>query len=338
MKVYGGLRSYDLKEVPAQAQRAEALGFDGVSFGELAHDVFLLCALALEHTSRLRIGTSIAIAFPRSPMIVAHTAWDLQRMSGGRFELGLGTQVKGHNERRFSVPWSPPAPRIREYIQSLRAIWDCWQNGAPLDYQGRHYTFTLMTPEFNPGPIDAPSPPVYLAAVGQAMCRAAGEAADGLLMHSFNTRRYTEEVVLPMVAQGAKRAGRPLDSLMVSAGGMIATGATEAQVHAARENSRRRIAFYGSTRTYKAVLDAHEWGDTCLRLHELSLQGKWSEMPKLVDDTMLDTFCVSGAYDQIGPRLKERFGAYAQRIGLGLPENPRHEDRLGALIEELHRG
>ncbi len=338
MYVYGGLRTYDLKEVPAQAQRAEALGFDGIGFGELAHDVFLLAAMALEHTQRLRVGTSIAIAFPRSPMIVAYTSWDLQRMSGGRFELGLGTQVKGHNERRFSVPWSAPAPRMREYIQSLRAIWDCWQHGTPLDYRGQHYTFTLMTPEFNPGPIGTPPPPVYVAAVGPAMCRAAGEAADGLLMHSFNTRRYTEEVVMPMVAQGSKRAGRSPSDVLVTGGGMIATGATEAEVVASRENSRRRIAFYGSTRTYKGVWDVHEWGDTCLRLHDLSIKGKWAEMPRLIDDTMLDTFCVSGTYDQIGPKLKERFGPYSQRISLGLPEDPRQEDRLGALLEELHRG
>ncbi|MBI4311865.1 MAG: TIGR03617 family F420-dependent LLM class oxidoreductase [Chloroflexi bacterium] len=336
MHVYAGLGVSDLKGAPGQARRAEALGFDGVSFGELAHDPFLLCALALEHTTRLRAGTSVAIGFPRSPMVVAATAWDLQRMSGGRFELGLGTQVKGHNERRFSVPWSPPAPRILEYIQSLKAIWECWQHGTPLDYRGRHYAFTLMTPEFNPGPIDVPPPPVYIAAVGPAMCRAAGEVADGIVMHSFSTRRYTEEVVLPMLAQGAQRAGRAAGDLMVTGGGMIATGATEAAVHAARENARKRIAFYGSTRTYKAVLDAHEWGETCLRLHDLSLKGQWSDMPKLIDDTMLDTFCVSGPYDSIGPRLRERFGAYAQRIGLGLPEDPGHDDRLGALLEELH--
>ncbi|MBI4339616.1 MAG: TIGR03617 family F420-dependent LLM class oxidoreductase, partial [Chloroflexi bacterium] len=272
MKVYGGLGSYDLRGIPAQARRAEALGFDGVSFGEMAHDVFLLAALALEHTQRIQVGTSVAMAFPRSPMVVAYTAWDLQRMSGGRFELGLGTQVKGHNERRFSVKWTAPAPRMRDYIGSLKAIWDCWQHGGPLQYEGQHYAFSLMTPEFNPGPIEAPPPPVYVAAVGPAMCRMAGEAADGLLMHSFNTRRYTEEVVLPMVEQGAKRAGRSASDVMVSSGGMIATGASEAEVHAARENSRRRIAFYGSTRTYKGVLDLHEWGDTCLRLHELSLK------------------------------------------------------------------
>lgn len=337
MNVYGGLRSFDLRELPAQAKRAEALGFDGVSFGELAHDVFLLAAVALEHTTRINVGTSIAIAFPRSPMVVGYTSWDLQRMSDGRFELGLGTQVKGHNERRFSVEWSPPAPRMKEYIQSLRSIWDCWQNGAPLKYQGRHYSFTLMTPEFNPGPNPSPRPPVYTAAVGAAMCRMAGEVADGILLHSFGTKRYTDEVIIPSIEQGARRGGRALGDLMISGGSMIATGGTEEEVHAARENSRRRISFYGSTRTYKPVLDMHEWGDTCLRLHELSIQGKWDEMPGLIDDTVLDTFCVSGTYGEIAPKLKDRFGSYASRISLNVPDNSRHDDKLGALLEELRK-
>lgn len=337
MRVYGGLRSYDLTEIPKQAQRAEALGFDGISFGELSHDVFLLAALALEHTSRITVGTSIAIAFPRSPMIVASSSWDLQRMSSGRFQLGLGTQVKGHNERRFSVKWSPPAPRMREYTESLRAIWDCWQNGTTLNYEGNHYSFTLMTPEFNPGPNDSPPPPVYFAAVGPAMCRTAGEVADGILLHSFNTQRYTEEVIMPKIEEGAKRAGRSINDVMIAGGGMIATGANDEEVHLGRENSRRRISFYGSTRTYKGVLDMHEWGDTCLRLHELSRQGKWDEMPNLIDDTMLDTFCVSGTYDEIGPKLKSRFGPFASRLSLGVPSDARDDDKLGALLDDLHK-
>ncbi len=336
MKVYTGLRSSELRDIPAEAQRAEAMGFDGVSFGELAHDVFLMAALTLEHTQRIKVGTSIAIAFPRSPMIVAYTSWDLQHMSAGRFELGLGTQVKGHNERRFSVEWTPPAPRMREYARSLKAIWDCWQNGAPLDYQGEHYTFTLMTPEFNPGPIEHPDIPVYTAAVGPAMCRVAGEAFDGVLPHGFTTPKYTEEVVLPMVAEGARRAGRSIEDVMISGGGFIATGATEEEVTRARETIRRRISFYGSTRTYKVVLDRHEWGDTCLALHDMSLKGQWDQMPGLITDTMVDTFCISGTYDEIGPMLKERYDSYASRISLGMPTDPRHTDRFGALLDELH--
>ncbi len=338
MKVYTGLPARELSEVPGQARRAEALGFDGVSFGELAHDVFLLAALAVEHTNRVAVATSIAIAFPRSPMIVAHTSWDLQRLSGGRFELGLGTQVKGHNERRFSVQWVPPAPRIREYAQSLRAIWDCWQNGTPLDYRGRHYSFTLMTPEFNPGPIEHPDVPVYVAAVGSVMCRVAGEVFDGILLHGFTTPRYTQEVILPMVEQGATRTGRSVDKdVTVSGGGFIATGATEEEVHRNREVIRRRISFYGSTRTYKTVLDLHGWGDTCLKLHEMSVKGQWDDMPGQITDPMLDTFCISGTYDEIAPKMKERYEAFASRISLAMPADPRYDDRMGALVEEIHR-
>jgi probable F420-dependent oxidoreductase len=335
MKVYGGLRTSELSEIPVQAQRAEALGFAGVSFGELAHDVFLMAALALEHTKRISVGTSIAIAFPRSPMVVAYTSWDLQRLSAGRFELGLGTQVKGHNERRYSVKWTPPGPRMREYVRSLTTIWDCWQNDTPLDFEGEHYAFSLMTPEFNPGPNDHPRPPVYTAAVGPVMCRVAGEVCDGILLHSFTTERYTQAVILPMVEAGAKRTGRSVHDLMISGGGFIATGATDEDVYHARESARRRMSFYGSTRTYKGVLDLHEWGDTCTRLHEMSLKGQWDEMPGQITDTMLDTFCASGTYDEIGPTLKERYGPFASRISLPVPADPRHDDKLGSLIEEV---
>ena len=213
MKVYTGLRGLDLREIPAAAQRAEALGFDGVHFGEINHDVFLLATLALEHTKRIHVGTAIAIAFARSPMVTAYVSWDLQKLSGGRFELGLGTQVKGHNERRFSVPWFAPAPRMREYGEALKSIWDCYQNGTPLNYQGKHYTFTLMNAEFNPGPIESPKPPTYLAAVGPVMTRVAGEAFNGLLAHPFTTKRFQQEVTVPLVKEGATRAGRKQQEL-----------------------------------------------------------------------------------------------------------------------------
>ena len=338
MKVYAGLPTRDPREVPAQAKRAEALGFEGISFGELANDVFLMVTLALEHTQRVAVATSIALAFPRSPMTVAYTSWDLQRLSGGRFELGLGTQVKGHNERRFSVRWVAPAPRMREYVQSLRAIWDCWQNGTPLAYQGDHYALSLMTPEFNPGPIDHPFIPVQAAAVGPVMCRIAGEFCDGILLHSLTSDRYAREVVLPMVEQGARRAGRSIkDDLTVSGGGFIATGASKEEVHRSREAARRRISFYASTRTYKGVMDLHEWGDTCLKLHGMSLKGQWDDMPSQITDTMLDTFCISGTYDEIAPIVKERYWSYASRISLGMPADHHHDDQVGALVEELQK-
>ncbi|MBH51654.1 MAG: LLM class F420-dependent oxidoreductase [Chloroflexi bacterium] len=336
MKVYCDIASYDLKNVPELAKRAEELGFDGISFGELAHDSFLLSTLALEHTKRLKVATGIAIAFARSPMVCAYMAWDLQRMSDGRFELGLGSQVKGHNERRFSVNWSAPAPRLKEYVESIKAIWDCWQNGTHLDYRGEHYGFTLMTPEFDPGPLECAPPPVYIAAVGPGMTRVAAASSDGVLLHTFNNKRYVDEIILPQVSQGANRSGIKSEEVFVSGGGMIAVGASEEEVQSAREVYRKRISFYGSTRSYKTVMDMYEWGDTCLRLHEMSKEGKWDEMPNLIDDTMLDTFCVSGTYKNIGPSLKARYGDYASRISIKLPSDEKAYSDVGDLINYLH--
>ena len=337
MKVYCGLPRDNLKDIPKLAKAAEELGFDGISFGELAHDSFLLSTLALEHTKKIKVGTSIAIAFARSPMVSAYMSWDLQRMSDGRFELGLGSQVKGHNERRFGVQWSAPAPRIKEYVESIRAIWDCWQNGSQLNYQGKHYSITLMTPEFNPGPLDCEQPPIYIAAVGEAMTRVAGNVCDGILLHSFNNKRYVDEIILPNIEEGANSSGRNIEDISVSGGGMIATGATEEQVAQQREICRKRISFYGSTRSYKTVMDMHEWGDTCLRLHEMSKEGKWDEMPNLIDDTMVDTFSVSVTYKEIGPSLKERFGEYASRISIGLPSDVKDYNDVGDLLSYLHK-
>lgn len=319
MKVYAPLRGRVLADVPSEARRAESLGYDGVTVSELTTDPFLASTLAAEHTQQAKVTTAIAVAFPRSPMIVAYEAWNLQAFSNGRFELGLGTQVKGHNERRFSVPWSAPGPRLREYVQALRAIWDCWQNGTPLNFQGQHYTFTLMTPEFNPGPISSPRPPIFLASVNPYMARLAAEVADGVLLHGFMTWKYIAEVALPAVEAGAKRAGKTLKDVEVSGGGFIVTGANEEEVLQNLEITRRRIAFYASTRTYKAVMDLHGWGDITLRLHELTLQGRWKELPSLITDQMIDAFCVVGTYASIVPRLKEKYSGWATRITFPMP-------------------
>ena len=338
MKVYthyptGG----HLEEVRALAQRAEALGYDGITFAENKHDPFVLGAFIAAHTQRVAIGTVVAIAFSRSPMSIAHTARTLQQLSHGRFELGLGTSLKPLNEQQYSVPWSHPAARMREYIQSLRAIWDCWQNGTQLNYQGEHYSFSLMTANFNPGPSEYPSIPVYIAAMGPMMCRLVGECCDGILTHSFTTRRYMHETVLPRIDAGVKLSGRARKDLAIAAGSWICTGATEEEVQQAREEVRRTMTQYAVVRTYKGVMDLHGWGETCLRLRELMLKRQWDKMPALITDEMLDTFSVSGTYDTIGPKFKERFGDYATRIPISLPSNPKHDDRLGALVEKLHK-
>lgn len=336
MRVETAFRATDLSMVPEEAKRIERLGFDGATTAEVQHSPFLPLVLAAEHTDRIGLGTAVAIAFPRSPMVVANTMWDLQAYSRGRMHVGLGSQVKGHNERRFSVPWSPPAPRLGEYVHALRAIWACWQEGTPLDYRGRHYQFTLMTPNFNPGPIEHPHIPVYLAAVGEAMARVAGEVADGVRIHGLTTRRYTEEVLLPAFAEGARRAGRALDDFVVHGGGFIVVGRTQDEVERAREGIRRQIAFYSSTRTYKAVLDLHGWGDVCLALNAMVAEGRWADIAGEISDEMLDEFATFGTFDDIVPAVRARYEGVVDSIGFGVvARTVGDEDRIREAIAGL---
>ncbi len=338
MKVETGLMAGKLSEVPAAARRAEELGYDGFVVPQTSHDPFLALTLATEHTQRVELATAVAIAFPRSPMVTAHEAWDLQAYSGGRLLLGLGTQVKGHIERRFSVPWTAPGPRLREYILALRAIWDCWQNGSKLDFRGEHYTFTLMTPFFNPGPIEHPHVRIYISAVNPYMCRLAGELCDGIRLHAFNTPKYFREVILPNLEAGAKKAGRSLADIDVCGGSFIIAGETEAEIEQVKGDTRRQVAFYGSTRTYKAVLDALGWGDTALKLHRMSSEGLWTEMADQITDEMLEQFAVIGTYDDIVDRIKERWGWVVNRVAFDMPvRGPDDEERLRAIIRGLQQ-
>lgn len=335
-KVETGLYAGRLEEAAAAAVRAEELGYDGLNTAETSHDSFLPLVIAAEHTSRISIGTSVAIAFPRSPMVTAMIAWDLQRYSKGRFILGLGTQVKGHNQRRFSVPWSPPAPRIKEYIESLKAIWRSFQTGEKLDYVGEHYSFTLMTPNFNPGPIDHPHIPVHMAAVNEHNARVAGEVADGIKLHGFNTMKYTRDVILPQVQKGLEKSGRTRDQFEVCGGGFLATGKTWSDVEQAAQEVRRQISFYGSTRTYQNVFDHHGWGDTTAKLHEMSLQNKWAEMPSVIPDEMLEEFAVLAPWDKVADAAKERYGGIADRIGFSAAiKSPEDEDAVKTIIKQL---
>ena len=337
MEVYTEARGRTLAQIPPLARRAEEMGFDGVSFNETTLDPFLACTLGAEHTQRMKLGTSVALAFPRSPMTTAYMAWNLQALSGGRFELGLGTQVRGHIQRRFSVPWTPPGPRIREYVEALRAIWDCWQNGTQLSYQGSSYTFSLMTPLFNPGPIPCGSPRVYVAAVGPVMCRVAGEVADGVLLHSLVSAKYVEEMVLPNLEAGAGKAGRSLADLVVSGGGFITVDQGQDERSRSYEATRRRIAFYASTPAYRGVLDVHGWARVADELRELSFKGQWEEMASLVTEEMMDAFCVAGSFQTIGARIKARYGGYATRVSLPMPEDHAADGgQVRGLIQELH--
>jgi probable F420-dependent oxidoreductase len=320
MRVFTTLPMRHWNEAGPAAVAAEAAGFDAVATVELGHDPFAPLAFAALATARIELTTSVTVAFPRSPTVLASQAWDLQANSGGRFVLGLGSQVKGHNERRFGVAWTAPAPRLRDYVRALRAVWRCWQTGGQLDYRGDHYRLTLMTPDFSPEPTGLPPVPVTIAAVGEAMLRVAGEVADGVRLHPLCSRRYLEEVCLPRLAEGMERSGRGREHFDVHGGGFLATGADEAAVAAAMGRVRRRVAFYASTRTYLPILALHGLEDLNARLHALSVAGRWDEMPGLVSDEVVRIFAACGTYREIARLVEERWGGAADAIDLAFPD------------------
>jgi probable F420-dependent oxidoreductase len=314
------------KGVGETAERADEVGFDCLWNPETEHDSFAPLPVVADRTEDIEFGTRIATAFTRSPMVLAQQAWDLQAYSDGRFILGLGTQVRAHNERRFSVDfeWESPGPRLREVIESLRHIWEAFQeNRESLDYEGEFYDFSLLTDTFNPGPIDDPDIPIYTAAVNEYNIRMAGEICDGIALHSFNTPSYTREVVAPKLQQGADRAGRSVDEVSVSASPFVVTGRDEEERERQRQEVRQRVAFYASTPTYKDVMAHHGWVDTGRELHELSKEGKWQEMAGLVTDEMMDAFAVEAHPDELADALVETYGDLADRVSLALDlENP----------------
>src|SRR5688572_20665862 len=301
--------THDLRSIPDYARKVEALGYDCLWSAETQHDPFLPLAVAATVTSRIKLGTSIAVAFPRSPMILAHICWDLAKASGGRFILGLGSQVKGHNERRFSVKFESPAPKMREIVLALRTIWDCWQNGTKLDFKGRFFRFDLMTPFFNPGPIEHPTIPVYVAAVNQTMCRVAGEVCEGLHVHPFNSPKYLREYVRPAVEEGRAKGRRTGADFTYVTSSFVVVGDTQQEIEQQKAAVKQQIAFYASTRTYEPVLAAHGWQDLVPHLHRKSVEGDWKGMADLITDEMLDTYAVTGSYATIAARLKERYAA-----------------------------
>jgi probable F420-dependent oxidoreductase len=322
-------------QVAEHARRAETLGYDGLNVPEAVHDGLVMSQIALQATTRLRVATSVLVAFPRSPMAVAHAAWDLQRLSNGRFELGLGSQVRGNIVGRYSTPWSPPVPRMREYIGALRAIFDAFQEGTPLDFVGDHYQFTRLQPFFNPGPLDCASIPLYLGAVGPQMTALAGEAADGLMTHPSNTPpRYLREVTRPRLKAGASRSGRSgVPRLMVSA--LLATGETQQQVRADREKQRELLGFLYSTPAYWGSLELFGWRDRGEQLLALSREGKWGEMPGLLTDEMLDTFVPTAAYGEIAGVLRERYASLCDWITFPIPADPAQDRACRKAIAEL---
>ena len=307
---------------------AESLGFAGLWTSETKHDSFLPLAVAANSTRTLDLGTSIAIAFSRSPMTTAQISWDLQDHSGGRFILGLGTQVKAHIERRFSMPWGRPAARLKDYLLALRAIWQSFQTEEPLNYEGEFYRHTLMTPFFNPGPIEHPEIPIYIAGVNTRLAKLAGELCDGFHVHPFHTSEYIRQTVKPALKEGAEKEKRNPENVKLATSVFVITGETREEVEEQREKMRAQAAFYASTPSYRVVLEAHGWEDTGQELGKLARDKKWDEMPGLITDEMLRAFAVEAAPDEVGPALKERYQGLMDRVALYVPFVPGERDEF----------
>ena len=326
-----GVEGKYLQRMSATAASAEEMGFAGLWTSETKHDSFLPLAIAANETEEVELGTSVAIAFSRSPMEVAQTAWDLQDLSGGRFILGLGTQVKAHVERRFSMQWGKPASRLREYILALRAIWESFQNEGSLKFEGEFYQHTLMTPFFNPGPIDHPEIPVYIAGVNTRLAELAGELCDGFHVHPFHSPEYVRQVIRPAISDGAESEGREADAVEIATSAFVITGDEE------REQIRQQISFYASTPTYRTVLEVHGWEDVGDQLGSLARDKKWREMPGLVTDEMLSAFAVEAAPDEVGSALKERYEGLIDRVALYVPFVPGEKDEFWQAVTESVR-
>jgi probable F420-dependent oxidoreductase len=336
MRVTAMLALGDWRRFLEEAKTVEQAGFDGIGTVELGNDPFMPLALAAMATTRVDLTTSIAVAFPRSPTVMAHIAHDLQKESKGRFHLGLGSQVKGHNERRYGIAWSPPAPRLQEYVEAVRAIWRCWERGEKLAFEGRHYRLSLMTPDFSPEPSGLAPPPIAIAAVGDAMLRVAGRVADGVRLHPLCSRRYLEEICLPQMLKGMAERGRERRHFEINGGGFVCAGPDEASVARAMEWARRRIGFYGSTRTYLPILKLHGLEELSQKLHAHSVAGRWDAMAGEVSDDVVRIFAACGTYDRLAGAIAQRFGGVADRVDINFPvDTPAGFQR--ELVQDIQR-
>lgn len=323
-----------MRDVAQVARAAEAIGFDTLWTTETKHNSFLPLAIAAEHTETIRLGTSVAIAFPRSPMVTAQIAWDLQALSRGRFILGLGTQVRAHIERRFGMPWEAPVTKLREYILAMRAIWQCFQGSGRLDFQGKYYKLNLMSPFFNPGPIADPHIPVYIAGVNEGLARLAGELCEGFHVHPFHSVRYLKNLVRPQIAAGASEAGRDPNAVQLVSSVLLITGPDARTVDQMRAFAREQVAFYASTPTYRVVLEAHGWEATGEQLSRLATMKKWQEMAALVSDDMLEVFALEAPLDRLGDALKHRYTGVLDRVFPYLPYIPGPMDATWRSVAE----
>ena len=319
MRVFTILPLREWRDAEPAAKAAEAAGFDAVMSVELGHEPFTPLAIAALATSKIELTPSVAIAFPRAPTVMAHIAWDLQANSGGRFVLGLGSQVKGHNERRYGIDWVPPAPRMRDYVLALRALWRCWETGERLNFESAHYKLSLMTPAFAPEPTGLPMVPVTIAAVGDAMLRVAGQVADGVRLHPLCSRRYLEEICVPQMLEGMRRGDRSRESFDIHGGGFVCTGPDEQTVMSEMNKVRERIGFYGSTRTYLPILQLHGLGDLGLKLHRMSVANQWDKMGAEISDDTVRIFAACGTYRDLPAAIDVRFGGAADSIDVQFP-------------------
>ena len=326
-----------LAEVAGAAREVEQLGYDGCWTAEISHDPFLPLTLAAEHTSKVELGTSIAVAFARNPMTVANVGWDLQEFSRGRLLLGLGTQIKPHIEKRFSMPWSRPVRRMREFVLAVQAIWDCWHNGTRLSFEGDFYTHRLMTPMFTPEPQPYGTPKILVAAVGELMTEMCGEVTDGMIAHAFTTKRYFDEVTIPALQRGLATSGRTRADVQMFCPVFVVTGTGEAEMAAAAAGTRKQVAFYASTPAYRKVLELHGWGELQTDLHRLSLDGRWDAMADLIDDEILETFAVVAPVDRLAAALTRRCDGIIDRVMVGLPAGT-PEATVRAFLDEVRSG
>ncbi len=326
----------DVRRFAEMARTAEEVGLGAVLVEETKDDPFQLLGLGATTTSEIQLGTSVAMAFPRSPTTTALSAWTLSKISSGRFMLGLGSQVRAHIERRYGVPWHPPAPWMRDYINAVRAVWDCWQSESALEFESEHYNLNLMVPLFNPGPIEYPEIPIHLAAIGPNMCAVAGEVADGVRLHPVCTPRFIDEMVMPNLTRGAKRVGRPLADVEVCMKPLIGTAADTAKLGKVVDSVRARVAFYLSTPSYRRTFQLHGWEDIAEQASVLSRQKRWDELPDLVDDEMLHTVATIGTFDDIADKLNERYAGRVDRLEFSIPvQTPDDAHQLRHILSNL---
>jgi probable F420-dependent oxidoreductase len=334
VKIDAGI-SADMSHVAEEAKRKEAMGYDGIRLSELNHDPFLPLTIAAEHTTSIELITSVAVAFSRNPMSMAHLAHDLNAFSGGRLVLGLGSQVKPHIERRFSMPWHKAARQMREYIAAMQAIFDCWYDGKRLDFVGEYYQHTLMPSTFTPDNTQAGRPRITLSATGPLMTKVAAEVADGMIMHPFNSEKYIREVTLPAITEGLAKSNRTLDDFELDYAPLIATGVDEESIVTAREVARDRIAFYGSTEAYRPVFDIHGWGELQTELNQMNKRQQQKDMANLIDDEVLETIAIVGTPDEVVDAMKLRFADVIGRTGFSVPSLS--DEQHTALLDRLRQ-